>query len=294
MKTIKHHYIAECYQKNFANDKGNVWVLDDNDRIFETNPKNLFKESHFYTAKGSLKGEETLSRIESEFSSTFRKVIAKQKMLDKSQKLAVAMFIASMLTRTKVYRRNWGKSIQDVLKMIDRIKEPVEKDPLAARDDGPIDPNVHAISIEEFEQAKNDMSTFHASSIMNTILEFSLFIYEMRWSFLVAPIGSTFICSDNPLHLCRPLAEKKYGRNSRESVAGLAHRDVELSIPISSSIAFFAGWENKLPEAYLTIQKHYVDQINVRTLRASSIIIADSKELLQNISSRKKSASNKC
>src|SRR6266496_4279925 len=109
MKKIGHHYITESYQRNFSNEKGQVWVLMPSDDILCTNPENLFKENHFYTVSiptggATLFVEDTLAEIEGRFNTVVKNKIEKRLKLSDEDRVDIAAFISAMLGRTKIDR----------------------------------------------------------------------------------------------------------------------------------------------------------------------------------------------
>lgn len=290
MKNVKHHYITESYQKNFANDKGMVWFLNENGKIFETNPNNVLKESHFYTMKGSLEVEKIIALVEGRFATVYYDKISKRLALNSSEKVIVSMFVALMLTRTKIHRETLDKFFQKVLDMGNAMREKVKNNPESKRYfiDHSVGSEKDSITMEEIEQVKSDMSSFQAHSTISNMVDFAGMIADMNWTFFVAPDSDVFICSDNPLHMCRPEAERKFGVNAIGSSAGLICTDTEITMPISSNVALFAGWKNSLPNEYLDITPEMVRQINHRTIRASKNILANNKRILEDICSKSK------
>ena len=51
--------------------------------------------------------------------------------------------------------------------------------------------------------------------------------------------------------------------------SGLAHKNVEISMPLSRNIAFFAGWKSS-GVRWLPVSEDFVEQINTRTVYFAS------------------------
>lgn len=287
MKQKGHHFITESYQRNFTDDKGHVWILTSQKRIFNTNPDNSFKEDHFYTVKlpgggGSLVVEKTLAEIEGGFIGVVNNKILKGQNLSEEDRGYISLFVAAMLTRTKVQRNHFRDTHNNLIKRMEEMQVAFRKNPpkyQMERGDGP------SISLDELKQHMQNFDSDESLSTLALLQDTAPIISQMKWSILSAPEGMFFISSDNPFCMCSPERERLYGRRAIGASAGLADSDIEVTFPLTKKHALFAAWENYLPQ-YVEATPYTVEQINRRTSRTAHNLIASSKGELEEIVSR--------
>ncbi|MDB5259868.1 MAG: hypothetical protein JWN37_99 [Candidatus Nomurabacteria bacterium] len=83
--------------------------------------------------------------------------------------------------------------------------------------------------------------------------------------------------------MIRPEAIAKFGLNKFGSLPGLKAKDVEVSLPLSSTKMLFMSWNLK-SEVFMKIPDDNVDVFNARSrLHAHDKLIASNKEVLQEI-----------
>jgi len=278
-KNINHHYITRSYQENFCDEDGLIWVSESNGKFYKTKPTKKFREKHFYTVFGSLFAENGFSGIEGDFKNILLKKIFPQKPTSNMERVALSMFMALMLNKTRIHRENMRSFLEEIVSL-----STVEDK--TGTNKSIIPTNEKGISIEEIKSGLKNFNSFHTIAAINSSKYSACYIYNMKWIIYFIPeiIRKSFICSDNPLHLCAPNREIKYGLNSLGSRAGLEHVDCELSFPISSKIALLAGYSdiNVLDDLiYCDANYEIIEQINFRTMRGSEQIFANNKEQLE-------------
>lgn len=286
VKQKGHHYITESYQRNFSDEKGHVWILNAEKKIYNTNPENSFKESHFYTVTlpeggGSLAVEKTLAEIEGGFINVLHNKIEKQEALDDADKAYVALFVAAMITRTKVQRNHFRNQVDNIIKRMEEMQDAMRKNPPKnpfpyEKGDGP------SFTLEDMKQHRDEFDSDESLSTLSLLQDTAPLIAQMKWSVLIAPEGEFFISSDNPFCMCSPEREKLYGRRAIGASAGLLDGDIEVTFPLSKKFALLASWNNELP-AYIEVPAETVRQINVRTSRTASSLIAHDEIILKNL-----------
>lgn len=292
------HYITESYQLNFSNTKGKIWVLDENDKIFPTNPTNTFKEAHFYTITfpsfpEPLIVEKTLMQVEGDFATVVKEKIEKGFVLEDSDRVSVSLFVSAMFFRTKPQRenlRNFLTNVSNDLKSIrsnPKLVEFYKSIPSLSHDEGNT-----SISENELEKGLEDFNSYHSLTTIDNMYNLAPKIFGMKWIFFVSPGSKVFISSDDPLNMVSPEREIKYGINSFGSHAGLAHADVELTLPLSSRITLFACWKN-VKECYITATERQVNELNYRIIRATKNLFANNKEILEYILQVEKNSKKK-
>ncbi|MDP8258813.1 MAG: DUF4238 domain-containing protein [Candidatus Aadella gelida] len=292
-KKRNHHYIPnKSYLANFSDSKGKIWVLDSDDKIYQTSPAKTFKQKYFYIITlnkkngGSLIVENTLAGIEGIYAAIYHNKINKVKPLTIHERAAVAVFLAAMYLRTKSQRENFRKALIDLRNKMKEWQVAFKKDK-GMRDFYsrlPKSKNSKGITLPELEKGIKDFDEFHAASVMTSLPEVSQIIFDMKWCFVrIENTDEVFVTSDDPFRILRPESIKKYGPKAFGSSPGLLYKDTEITIPLSSKIALVAGWKLK---DNMTIQadKKAVDQINIRTImHASEKVVADNQEILKEI-----------
>lgn len=281
-KKIHHHWITESYQRNFAGKDGLIWVLEPSGKIYKTSPDSKFKERHFYTVFGSLFAEEGFSRIEGDFNKIVKDKIFHQKPLEIMERIAFSMFLALMLNKTKGHRENIKQFLQNIIQETGNDKYSSETETAAIPNNG------KGVSIEEIKRGMKHFDSFHTIATINSSRELTAYILNMSWIIFNSQEGEkqSFICSDSPLHLCAPEREKKYGVGSFGSRAGLRHKDVELTFPISSKVAVLAGYNKGVNLMYKPADPRVIKQINYRTARGAEQLFANNRKILEDILAR--------
>jgi len=288
VKQKGHHYITESYQRGFTDENGHVWVLTPEGKIFNSNPENTFKEDHFYTIKlpqggGSLAAEKTLAELEGAYIAAISKIEKGEELTD-DDRIHIAMFVAAMFTRTKIHREHLKGFLENVIDKGERMKEAMrgKKMPRALESSGG-----PSMSLTELKEGMKDLDTQQTLMMMTNTLEMAPVILEMNWWILKASEGETFVTSDNPLAMCSPEREKKYGHRAIGAAAGLAHADVEVTFPLSKKYALYASWKS---EGNITteVPATTVQQLNFRTMRSAKNVVASKRQIVEEILEKSK------
>jgi len=202
-------------------------------------------------------------------------------------KLHLAIFIASMFTRTKVQREHFRKNWENVIRRMEEMKSVMKNNP-----DRKILPIEHgdgpSFTLDEIKKHMEDFDTDESISVITSTADMAPILFDMNWQILKAPTDKYFICSDNPLCMCSPKREKLYGRNTMGAQAGLGHNDVELTFPLSKEFAVVISWNGPDLIYLLDTPSELIDQINYRTLRTASNLIANDKGILEEIVTKAK------
>lgn len=287
------HYIPnKSYLKNFSDISGMIWVLDNKDKIYPTNPSNIFKEGYFYKISlkdnkgGTLLVENTLANIESAYGNIYHNKIDKKLLLSIEEKSIVSVFLAAMYLRTKNLRNNLKKMFEGLQSKLEEWKTMFEKNK-EARDFSsslPSDPNAQTFSLEDIKNVIENSDEYHTITMMDALPYIAQIIFDMRWCYLTTTDKENgFITSDSPFQILRPESIKKYGPQAFGSSPGLLYEDSEVTIPLSSQMAILAGWKLE-QESIFEADKTFVEQINLRTImHANEKIIANNKSILERI-----------
>jgi hypothetical protein len=91
-------------------------------------------------------------------------------------------------------------------------------------------------------------------------------ICRMSWSLLTTEPPHWFITSDAPCCMIDPTIPAQV--RATVGNGGLASWNVELSLPLSPRVAFFAGWQGR-ESGYKAVSRDVVEEINLRTVNAA-------------------------
>lgn len=284
------HTIPGSYLENFVDENGHVWVLDTDDNIFNVKPDNILKERHFYSLSGKdgkkdMSVEDTLASIEGDFINIYREKFVKDLFLTDEERVAVSVFIAALMTRTRPHRDHLKKSLEEVRGwMEDWKKHPMseeEKKTLAA-----MPPSGGAtIDLETLKEGLENFDEHHSTSILRSLSHTAALIYHMKWS-IWKNDKYGFIASDDPVVLLRPASIKKFGAGTFGSAPGLKWKDVELTLPISKDRLLLAGWILN-NDSYIAVDDEMARRMDHRTITHSrDRIIANSKTKAEDIKLR--------
>lgn len=283
MKKTKHHIISEFYQKGFIGDDNKIYYLMPNCKIISSSPYNMLKEEHYNTVRGSLFVEDIFSNVEGYIGLIIKK-IKEKKEITKDDKVVLSIYTSIVFNRNRIRRdkmKNFAKSVLN--KFYDtEDRNNSEYSKIENADNNNYESGAK-ISLDDFKKTYENFKEVFAVSSMSVSLDVWEIIYQMKWRFLFCSTENIFLSSDNPVNLCRPLAENKYGFGSCGARAGLAHEDVELTFPLAKNIALLAGWKNSDDLSYVDVPDDCISQINYRTIRNAETIFSGSKKLLESI-----------
>jgi hypothetical protein len=287
----RHHTIPKCYLEGFTDENGKVWVLDTKDEIFDTNPINIFVESHFYTitlknGEKSLVIEDTLANIENAYADIYRNKISQDKFLTEKERAEVSVFFAAMMLRTRPYRENMRHMFEDLKQTMEEWREqyktmsPEERKTMDAVPSS----GGATINLEELEEGLKDFDEHHSADLIPQIMQTAQIIFDMKWAVWKYPADKgAFITSDDPLVIMRPASIKKYGKNALGSRPGLLFRDAEITLPLSKDRLLLAGWILN-EDSYLEVPVEIAESMNQRTiLHSRERMIASTEEQLLTI-----------
>jgi len=201
-KKTGHHYVPnKSYLANFADSSGKVWVLDATDKIFSTNPTNIFKEQHFYTinlkgAGESLVVEDTLANIEGDFAGIYRQKITDLVPLSIEEKARVSIFLGALHLRTKSQREGLHGALEQLHSGMKEWRAIFENNQAAREFSAKTMPTGgESIRLDDVEDALANIGQLHSTSMMDNLPEISQLIFEMDWQYLPAAAGMTFVTS---------------------------------------------------------------------------------------------------
>lgn len=287
------HKVPRCYLEAFADESGTLWEADQHYDLRPNRPARVLTESDYYTVRfpdgkgGTLYIEkEVLGNIEVGYADAYRRILQPRKTLSSKDKAVLALFIASMMERVPARREAWEDLFRQLRKFHEFAKDVTPEQ--AAAMATPMPKNTHSIPLSEAIKAGEDVGSLHSSLIPDTVAKTAPIIFKMKWGFMVNDDADTpFITSDCPCVLQNPdLPERSIYQ------PGLAQRSVELTVPLSPSLALICGWNVNFEGAYLPVPRNIVHQINRRTMLHAATLISSNKSLLEEYIRLEKKARN--
>lgn len=286
----QHHTVPSSYLENFVDGSGHVWVLDMEDNIFNTQPKSILKERHFYSLTNddgskNMVVENVLASIEGDFATVYREKFSQDLFLKNEERVAVSVFIAALITRTRPYRDHLKKSLDDVRDWM----EGWEKRTLTEEEQRTLDATPSSggasIDLDTLRGGLEHFDEHHSASILRSLSHSAALIYHMKWSVWIND-SHGFITSDDPVVLLRPASIKKFGVGTFGSAPGLKWKDVELTLPLSKDRLLLAGWILN-DDSYIEVGDDLARNIDHRTItHARERIISSSETRAEDIRAR--------
>jgi hypothetical protein len=267
------HYLPQFYLKGFCSPDGSglAYIRRKGYAHWKKRGiKNVGAQDYLYSfrdASGNMCHEiETMfSQQEDLFAPVLQKVLTGQ-AISNDEEFLLAYFFMTTWQRGPgqiAYFRNIVSGIgQDILKTIynsfNRNPDAWEKEKSQYKQDTGKD-DIDILKAEDLDPTKVKIEAISPATLLSMIEEaipLSEIVRQMGWTFLKSEPPNFFITSDSPCCIINP-ADK-----SRQS--GLAHQDVEISMPLSCNVAFFAGWKSD-GRRWRPASEHIVKQINYRT-----------------------------
>ncbi|MEW5928942.1 MAG: DUF4238 domain-containing protein [Gemmatimonadota bacterium] len=264
------HIVPRFYLAQFADPslqrggKKRVWKYRfDIGKWKSASPRSVASEIDYYVAVSDT-GErderierELIGPIEDETAKLFRNSLQVGVELGEPDRSTLAAFVALMSLRTRL----WHETIADAVAKVS------ETALLMAASMAKSDPK--SAQIRELLQTHRirvgpKMPMAISLSLVN---EIAAGIHRMGWTFVVARPGEYFISSDDPYRQVNPNADPP------SPFGGLAARNIEVSLPLTRNLAFFAGWHSTGCR-WVVAHPGFVDEINRRTCMSATIIVS--------------------
>lgn len=281
------HYVPKFYLEEFTDPdtpvghEPYVWVFEKVGGNWKKRaPKNVAAESDFYvlthrSGRRHTGVEEALGVLESAAARLLRRKVFRERLLKRYERFELAAFVVAMLNRVPAEVENIREFMREVGRVhLKAMLEHFKEDPHALevmteqyrRDTGKeisvdpeaLDPSLYSVDVE------------HASAAaiaLASLGEVSALVASMGWTFWISRADRYFVTSDFPVGVIDPVT----GRHP----VGLHPKHfpyVELTIPLSRSIALAAGWASYDTVRFMEASAAVVEEINVRTaMRATTI-----------------------
>jgi Protein of unknown function (DUF4238) len=249
---------------------------------------NIAYEPNYYSlsvehGKPNQDLEKLLSKIEGNMAKVMKDKIIQQQPLYDSEKATIAEFVALMMTRVPGVHEDAEKSLSQVIqKTMMMSYQQYSEDPQALEnykaayreETGKSD--LDDLRLEDLnpERYKVKVSKpFIMATSLTPLLEVTRILDQMGWVFLRTQPPNYFITSDHPFCMVNPHSKNQWHGH------GLASADIEVSLPLSREVSFFASWKLKGIGWSNSLNSAQVSQINIRTMRSASRFLVAPKTL---------------
>lgn len=215
----RHHYVPQCYLKNFADEKGMIWVFDRKTKEYRKQSiADTAVQNHYYRIKTkdgeySTDVEKFFSTLEAEASVIIGKLVRVEKVSQRDKEV-LALFISFQRARVPDFEKLMNEADEKMMKRINEMKfhsieatEAILKDFAEKADVGKkhdVTPEEMFEFIKEGRYSVNFPREHSIKTMLNMGYELSGYFLQMDWLFLYAPNGSSFITSDSPYTLVPP------------------------------------------------------------------------------------------
>jgi len=247
MEKRRHHYIPVFYLNYFTDlqtpsvQTPYVWILDrKNETVDNKAPRNFaFIKGYndIIDSEGNVSNiveDQFNFEIELKASTVFRKLMS-IKYLSKSDRFILAKFVAAKIFRVPKFRKAFKEIVEEKY-------------------------------YREFPNGGSDFEGVSSQLMMDSVVRTSGIIgnllMRMDWSLLIAPDGSHFITSDNPVVVRNP-------DDPKWLFCGFASdTKIQVTFPLSAKICLFGAWGRyKRIIEYITEEE--VIEINFETFKYS-------------------------
>ena len=264
VSTKSHHYLPQVYLRRFTarENRKLLWECDKTTGIVKAStPKMSGCEDFFHAFKkqdGSLDTdsiEQDLSRIETDIDGVYE-ALRMKRQLTQAEWTAFFAFAGSMSVRVPAFINTVHEFTSKVMRQsfeIAKYSPAILKCCADNRIPGEVLANVHAT-------ADRDFSLLLSLQAMYTPIEL---FSQMRWQFIQASAADYFVTGDNPVFRCAPTRQPK-----TIFPPGLAHKDIEVTFPLSKSVCAFGTWDGQ-GQLYRAAGTEIVNAINTRTTAAA-------------------------
>ena len=242
----KHHYLPQFYLNSFqyssSSKKEQIVVYNKTEQAsyFISAIDSTGCESDYHTIdyeglkKDRYTVEQALSRIETKQASLLKEIL-ESKSIENINKSELVSFISIMRNRNPSMKDFIEKSsssvVESTAKLMNRngqLPEPPEE--------------IKKLIKEGKPWLKVNIANWYLLGWMFQLATnpdiLSIF-YNMQFSLLLAPVTAFFITSDSPVAFYVP----QYDKTTRPYGAGLAHSDMEVTLPLSPSVYLQTFWD---------------------------------------------------
>ena len=288
-----HHFLPEAYLRRFADERGDLWVLDRRQGVVRRqSPEVTAAERELYTLEESC-GERD-RRVESALANSVdgpgQHAI---RVLDEGGRLAgedagkLAAFVAGLCVRTPAFReqhRQLAEEMRDLL-----IRDGVEPAAEPLPESHPEAQRLRAAGgvradelLAAFDSMRAERRPYHndfVKMMVNLVPMLADAIHRLQWFIASVPPGKAFVTCDAPVIITRP------PNLGPLMGAGLTTPGSATIIPLSSRVALLMGDEVARPTvAHITIDRDRLRRVNEALVRqCERFAMGRSRALLESL-----------
>ncbi len=244
------HYVPRYYLKGFCPEStNNIWVFDKKENTsYQTQVKSTANQNNFYT---DYLEKHLTEEIENPANEVLSRIWDMQ-LLTANEKLVFSQYIYKLIKRVPKGKEKVESLIPDVALSLnkelhqeidDLVKENPTLSEMALLRKAEID------SILKNRMSGSKTNEIWYQTIMTDSPNFIHLLSSMKWIFWVQD-NCTFLTSDNPVFFF-------------ESI-GIANKNSEVSLPITSNITLWATWREDAVEGYKTPNPATIKEFNRR------------------------------
>lgn len=281
----RHHYLPRFYLKEFtdpatpAGYQPYVWVRTPDQRWRKRGPANVAEKSGYYSfvdEEGVERQEieKMFAQIESIAASIYRDPVSRERPLSFQHRWEFATFVAILQARIPVTIEHLQEHLAEVARRTLAIVQEVHRDDPAKweaykeRLKRRAGVDLGDMPVDALDPARYKITASRIAALgftLASIGEIGYLIAQMGWEFLVSRSGSYFITSDYPVGVVEPV--------SLTPSPGLTMRFVEITVPLSRTLALLCGWKAPGGTRWRLASENAIEQVNLRTaLRARTVI----------------------
>lgn len=288
-----HHFLPEAYLRRFADEHGDLWVLDRKQGIVRRqSPEVTAAERELYTLEGDC-GERD-RRVESSLADHVDgpgqhaiRVLDERGRLSGEDAGKLAIFVAGLYVRTPAFReqrRRLAEQMRDSLIRggVEPAAEPLpESHPEAQRlrAAGGVRADELLAMFNAMREEKRPYQNDFVKMMVNLVPMLADTIHGLEWFIVSAPPGRSFVTCDAPVIITHPL------NHSPLLGVGLTTPGSEKIIPLSSRVALLMGDQVARPlVAHITIDRDRLRWINeALARRCERFTMGRSRVLLESL-----------
>lgn len=298
----KQHYLPRFYLAGFSKE-GKLWVHDkERDAYERRNPKTLATRRYYYSVANE-KGEKdpTVEHVLGLVENTAAQIIAKLdagKKINYWDKIHLAQFVALMKFRVPAFEHYFAdvseasikQKMKDDFPSVEAVQEKLEElgtdDPANSKQAEDI---FRGLQDPKYRIVSNSAARIAAMLIFT--LEISRMLALLEWIFVVAPEGTSFVTTDDPVFVLGPSGlppdppKEWSGEINPFSLAGegFASPGTQTVIPLSQRVYLVAEGEGTAMKL-ARVDKEWVRFANrTHAARRDNLLMARDEALLRRL-----------
>lgn len=217
------HYVPQLLLKNFASEKGQLWVFDKKHRrSFKENKKNVASQNYFYNTAvndGSFSMEEWLSQIETIAAPTINTIVSQRNLeaINSATKRDLAFFFAVQMVRTTMPQGKLKRLIKTLRETYISQGKSIEE----------LDEH-----LKEFvtDPTEDDLKAHTARSILENAPIYAPYLENKVWALLACSTNEPYLIGDHPV------TRKNEINKDSSDYPGITKLGIEIYIPLSTDL----------------------------------------------------------